>query len=144
MNKDTIKLKIITQQKIVYEDEVEAFYTNAEDGMMGVLPNHTPLVSALKIGVTKAIPVSKNSNDAKSEPVFITTMGGILQFKDNLAVILTDLAELGTDIDETRAKAAYERAKAKLAAHTEKTEILRAQFALAKAIARITAASRGR
>ena len=59
-------------------------------------------------------------------------------------MILTDLAELGNDIDETRAKEAYERAKAKLAAHTEKNEILRAQFALAKAIARITAARQGR
>ena len=138
MEKNKINLKIITQQKVVFEDNVDAFYTTAEDGAIGLLPNHTPLICALKVGVTKAVP------EKGAEPVFITTMGGILQFKDNQAVILTDLAELGCDIDETRAHAAYERAKAKLAAHSEKNEILRAQFALAKAIARITAAKRGR
>ncbi len=131
-----INLKIITQQKVIHENEVDAFYTTAEDGMIGILPNHLPLICPLKVGITKAV--------VEKEDVFFTTMGGILQFKDNNAVILTDLAELGTDIDETRAKEAYERAKAKLAAHTEKTEILRAQFALSKAIARITAAKRGR
>ncbi len=136
MLKNKINLKIITQQKVVFENDIDAFYTTAQDGRIGILPNHTPLVCALDIGVTKVV-----AKDA--EPVFITTIGGILQFKDNRAVILTDLAELGDDIDETRAHAAYERAKAKLAAHTEKTEILRAQFALAKAIARITAAKRG-
>lgn len=138
MAKNKIHLKIITQQKIVYESDVDGFYTNATDGRIGILPDHTALTTALRIGVTKAIFNEKDSND-----VFITTMGGILQFKDNNAVILTDLAELGDDIDEARAKAAYERAKAKLNAHGEKTEILRAQFALAKAIARITAAKRG-
>ena len=136
MAKDKINLKIITQQKVVYEGNVDAFYTSALDGAIGILPNHTDLICGLKVGVTNAV--------VEKEPVFITTMGGILQFKDNTAVILTDLAELGNDIDETRAKEAYERAKAKLAAHTEKNEILRAQFALAKAIARITAARQGR
>ncbi len=136
MNKDKINLKIITQQKVIYDSDVDAFYTTAHDGMIGILPNHVPLICPLKVGITKAI--------VQNEPVFFTTMGGILQFKDNTAVILTDLAEPGCDIDETRAREAYERAKAKLAAHTEKTEILRAQFALSKAIARITAARRGR
>ncbi len=131
-----INLKIITQQKVVFEGEVDAFYTTAEDGMIGILPNHLPLICPLKVGITKAI------SDKKE--IFFTTMGGILQFSENVAVILTDLAELGTDIDEARAKEAYERAKARLAAHTEKNEILRAQFALSKAIARITAAKRGR
>ena len=138
MKDNKINLKIITQQKVVFEKNVDAFYTMAEDGAIGILANHTPLICALKVGVTKAV-LDKNSK-GDDGTVFITTMGGILQFKDNQAVILTDLAELGDDIDETRAHAAYERAKAKLAAHAEKNEILRAQFALAKAIARITAA----
>ena len=139
MSKDKINLKIITQQKVVYDAEVAAFYTTAEDGMIGILPNHLPLICPLKVGITKVV---ADKND--KEPIFFTTIGGILQFKDNVAVILTDLAEKGTDIDEARAKEAYERAKARLAAHTEKNEILRAQFALSKAIARITAAKRGR
>jgi len=52
---------------------------------------------------------------------------------------LTDIAELGCDIDEVRAKEAYERAKAKIEAKQDKMTVLKAQIALKKAIARINA-----
>ena len=66
-------------------------------------------------------------------------MAGVLQFSENEATILTDIAELGDDIDIARANAAKERALARINARNEKDDILRAQFALAKAIARISA-----
>ncbi len=134
MSDKNIKLKIVTQNKIVYEGVVNAFYTDTMDGRIGILPNHIPITSVLEIGVTKVI--------EEKEPVYITTMGGIMHFKDNEAVILTDIAELGQDIDEVRAKEAYERAKAKLESHQDKIGVLKAQIALKKAIARISATNK--
>lgn len=134
MSDKNIKLKIVTQNKIVYEGVVNAFYTDTMDGRIGILPNHIPITSVLEIGVTKVI--------EEKEPVYITTMGGIMHFKDNEAVILTDIAELGQDIDEVRAKEAYERAKAKLESHQDKMGVLKAQIALKKAIARISATNK--
>lgn len=128
---ENIKLKIITQNKIVYEGEANAFYTDAQDGRIGILPNHLPITCVLKIGVTKII--------TDKEPIFVTTMGGVMHFNNNEAVILTDIAELGDDIDEVRAHDAYERAKARIAAQKDKLDVLRAQVALQKAIARISA-----
>lgn len=134
MSDKNIKLKIVTQNKIVYEGIVNAFYTDTMDGRIGILPNHIPITSVLEIGVTKVV--------EEKEPVYITTMGGIMHFKDNEAVILTDIAELGQDIDEVRAKEAYERAKAKLESHQDKMGVLKAQIALKKAIARISATNK--
>lgn len=134
MSDKNIKLKIVTQNKIVYEGVVNAFYTDTMDGRIGILPNHIPITSVLEIGVTKVI--------EEKEPVYITTMGGIMHFKDNEAVILTDIAELGQDIDEVRAKEAYERAKAKLESYQDKIGVLKAQIALKKAIARISATNK--
>ena len=134
MSDKNIKLKIVTQNKIVYEGVVNDFYTDTMDGRIGILPNHIPITSVLEIGVTKVI--------EEKEPVYITTMGGIMHFKDNEAVILTDIAELGQDIDEVRAKEAYERAKAKLESHQDKIGVLKAQIALKKAIARISATNK--
>lgn len=134
MTDKNIKLKIVTQNKIVYEGEVDAFYTDTLDGRIGLLPNHIPITSVLEIGVTKVIKAN--------EPIYITTMGGIMHFKDNEAVILTDIAELGQDIDEVRAKEAYERAKAKLESRKDKMAVLKAQIALKKAIARISATNK--
>ena len=55
MTDKNIKLKIVTQNKIVYEGEVDAFYTDTLDGRIGLLPNHIPITSVLEIGVTKVI-----------------------------------------------------------------------------------------
>ena len=129
-----IKLKIITHSKIVYKGEVKGFYTDAKDGRIGILPNHLPITTVLEIGVTKII--------TEDGPVYVTTMGGVMHFKNNEAVILTDLAELGDDIDEVRAKEAYERAKARLEAKKDKLDVIKAQVALKKAIARISATNK--
>ena len=80
-------LKIITQEKVAFEGEVDSVYTKGIDGEFGILKGHLPMMSALDIGVTRAIV----GNETKS----FTTMGGILQFKDEECLILTTLAESG-------------------------------------------------
>ena len=99
-----MKLKIITHEKIVFDGEVDELGVNTTSGTIGVLKDHIPITTSLKIGVTKA----KCGDDFKN----FATMGGVFQFKDNNAVILTDVCEEGCDIDVTRAKSAKERAEA--------------------------------
>lgn len=127
-----INLKIITHEKEVFNEEVDAIYSKSEEGEFGILPDHQPFMAALDIGVTKT------EKDGKME--FFTTMGGIFQFKNNEALILTDLAENGKDIDVTRAKSSKERAEARVGSHEVEVDNARAQIALAKAMARLKAA----
>lgn len=127
-----INLKIITHEKEVFNDKVDAVYSRSTEGEFGILPDHQPFMSALDIGVTRA------EKDGKME--FFTTMGGIFQFKNNEALILTDLAENGSDIDVTRAKSAKERAEARIGSHEVELDNARAQIALAKAMVRLKAA----
>ncbi len=131
MTEKNINLKIVTQNKVVFEGKVNSFYTDAMDGRIGILPNHMPITCVLEIGVTKII--------TDDEPIYVTTMGGVMHFMENEAVILTDIAELGQDIDVVRAKEAYERAKAKLQAQKDKMMVIKAQIALKKALARMSA-----
>lgn len=128
----TINLKIITHEKEVFNEEVNAIYSKSVEGEFGILPDHQPFMAALDIGVTKT------EKDGNFE--HFTTMGGIFQFKDNEALILTDLAEKGSDIDVARAKSAKERAEARLGSHEVEIDNARAQIALAKAMARLKAA----
>ncbi len=127
-----IDLKIITHEKEVFNEKVNAIYSKSIEGEFGILPDHQPFMTALDIGVTRA------EIDDKMES--FTTMGGIFQFKDNQALILTDLAERGSDIDVTRAKSAKERAEARIGSHDVEVDNARAQIALAKAMARLKAA----
>ena len=127
-----MKLKIITHERIVFESDVDELVIQTKSGQMGILKDHIPLTTALDIGVTKV------KIDDKYK--YFATMGGIFQFKDNTATILTDVCEDGCEIDVTRAKAAKERAEAILADQTAKIDAQRAQAALARSLARLKAA----
>ncbi len=126
-----IHIKVITHQEIVYENDIDELYVKTPEGYMGILKNHIPVVCALNIGVAKVVKDKK--------PTCIAIMGGILQFSENKATILTDIAELDCDIDVARAKQARERAEARIKAKGDNIDMARAQIALAKAIARISA-----
>lgn len=126
-----MKLKIITHEKIVYDNEVDEIVINTTSGQIGVLKDHIPITTSLKIGVTKA----KIGDNCKT----FATMGGVFQFKDNNAVILTDVCEESCDIDVARARAAKERAEARLAEAKAELDTQRAEAALARALARLQA-----
>lgn len=124
-------LKIITHERVVFDEDVDAIYTRGTDGEFGVLKGHIPLMAALDIGVTKVVQGEKTR--------FFTTMGGVFQFKDDNAMILTTTAECETEIDVTRAKAALSRAKAKLADAEAEADAKKAEAAMARAMARLKA-----
>lgn len=126
-----MKLKIITQERVVFDERVDEIYSRGIDGEFGILKGHVPMMTALDIGVTRA----KTGDEVK----MFTTMGGILQFKDDECLILTTLAEPGEEIDEARAREALERAKRKLREANARMDAKRAEAAIARAEARLKA-----
>lgn len=124
-------LKIITHEKVVFDDDVNEIYTKTTDGEIGILKDHIPVMAALDIGVTKAV--------KEGETMFFTTMGGVLQFKDNEALILTTTAESGDEIDVTRAQEALKRAQARLSDSEAEFDAKRAEAAISRAMARLKA-----
>ena len=134
MSDKIIHFKLITPEKIVFEDDVEAVYAQGERGSFGILPNHIPFMSSLAVDVAKVI---KNGEEKT-----FSIIGGALQFKNNEAIILTEAAECGSDIDTARAQLAKERAEAKLSTAETQRDIKHANAALARAMARLKAASK--
>jgi len=126
-----MRLKIITNEKIVFDEEVDEIYTQTTDGQIGILKKHVPVMAALDIGVTKAV--------KSGEVIYFTTMGGVFQFKDNTALILTTTAERGDEIDVARAKEALKRGQARLADSNAEIDAKRAEAAIARAMARLKA-----
>ncbi|MBR1907612.1 F0F1 ATP synthase subunit epsilon [bacterium] len=125
-------LKIVTHEKIVYDDVVDEIYSKGTDGEFGVLKDHIPFMSALDVGVTKIV---KDGNVK-----FFTIMGGVFQFAEDEAVILTHSSESGEEVDIDRAKNAKQRAEERLQNKTETIDAQRAEAALARAMARLKAA----
>ena len=126
-----MKLKIITQERVVFDEQVDSIFSKGIDGEFGILKGHIPMMTALDIGVTRAY--------IGDEEKKFTTMGGILQFKDEECLILTTLAEPGEEIDEARAREALEKAKRNLRNAEARMDAKRAEAAIARAEARLKA-----
>ena len=132
MSEDKIHFKLITHEKVVFEGDVDEIYTKGTEGEFGILPNHVPFMSALAICVTKIV--------ANGETTYFATMGGVFQFIDNNAVLLTEEADNGKDIDTTAAKAEKEKLEARHGGGESHKDAQNANKALAMALARFKAA----
>lgn len=122
-------LKIVTNERTVFDDDVDEIYSTGTNGSFGILKGHEPFVTTLQIGATKVVKDGNTKNFA--------VMGGIFSFKDDEALILTHVAEDEDEIDEERAKEALKRAQMRLDEHKAEIDAKRAQAAIARAMARL-------
>ena len=124
-----IALKIITPLGLYKECEVEAVNVKTVEGERTILSHHVPLVAMLA-----TCRCSLKENGVYQD---YALAGGLLQMSNNEMRILTDAIEGRAEIDIERAKRAKERAEKRLVKQDERTNIKRAEVALAKAINRI-------
>ena len=99
------------------------------DGQQGILPNHMPLVTMLKIG--------RMSTTEDGQRVEYAIAGGLLYFTPNQAQILTDAIESKEEIDAQRAESAKQRAMQHLHSGDPNEDLKRATVALEKALNRL-------
>ena len=127
-----IKFKIITLERVVYQDEVDAVTIPTTDGEITVLARHTPLVAILKSG---RIMVKKDGAQ-----LLLSVSSGFVEIRqDSEVVILADTAERAEEIDIERADEARRRVEEMLK-EKEKFDDLtfaRMQAQLEKELARI-------
>ncbi|MDF1577105.1 MAG: F0F1 ATP synthase subunit epsilon [Desulfurivibrionaceae bacterium] len=132
---ETIKLEVVTPRGAVLSEDVDIVTAPGYGGEFGVLANHAPLLSTIKIGVMS---YKKGGN---SEQLMIS--GGFCKVAANRITFLVESAEFGREIDVDRAMRAKERAEKRLAEVIRKEEHLnqaRAEAALQRSLARLRAA----
>ncbi|BBI36224.1 F0F1 ATP synthase subunit epsilon [Cohnella abietis] len=125
----TLRLEIVTPERKVYEKDVNMVVVKGIAGELGIMPQHIPLVTPLKVAPVKA----KIGNENE----FIAVHGGFMEVRKDKVVILAEAAELGSDIDVSRARLAKERAERRLAQKQNDINAHRAELALQRAISRL-------
>jgi F-type H+-transporting ATPase subunit epsilon len=99
-----MKLKIVTPEKTIYENEIIQVSLPTTVGEITVLANHIPLVSVLSAGELK---IKDNSGEQ-----IIAVAGGFVEIRaNNEIIILADNAERAEEIDIQRAEEARHRAE---------------------------------
>jgi F-type H+-transporting ATPase subunit epsilon len=98
-----IKFKIVTPEKVIYEDKIFQVSIPTASGEITVLPNHIPLISVLQSGEMVI-------KDKDGEHI-MALAGGFLEIRNNNeVVILADNVERADEIDLERAEEARKRA----------------------------------
>jgi F-type H+-transporting ATPase subunit epsilon len=103
----TIRCEIVSQDRTVFQGDVDAVVLPGSAGEMGILPNHAPVLTTLRYGVIKI-------RQAGEEQLF-TVAGGFAEVQPEIVTVLADAAENIEDIDVARAEAARKRAQEFLA-----------------------------
>ncbi len=103
----TIRCEIVSQDRTVFQGDVDIVILPGVAGEMGILPHHAPVLTILKYGVIKIRKQGK-------EEMFAVA-GGMAEVQPEMVTILADAAENIQEIDVTRAQAAKKRAEDALA-----------------------------
>ncbi|MCQ2541989.1 MAG: ATP synthase F1 subunit epsilon [Lachnospiraceae bacterium] len=131
MAENTFKLKIITPERVFYEGDVTMVEFNTIEGQIGILKKHVPTTVIVSPGVLTI---------TEEEGVKMAALhAGFAEILQEEVTILAELVEWPDEIDSNRAEEARIRAERRIAANDDGTDLDRAEIALKKAIARISA-----
>ena len=126
---EKIQLEVVTPEKIAFREAVDEVVVPGRDGELGILPNHTPLISQLKTGIL----TYRQGNERKQ----LHVSGGFVEVLSDRVSVLSDVAERPEEIDLDRAQRAKERAEKRLYARTDDVDFARAELKLQRAMIRI-------
>ena len=132
---NTFYLRVISSNKVFFDDKVTKFVLPLEDGEMAVLPHHENMIIATSIGEIRI-----DTPDGKK---ILGVVGeGFAQIVNNRVTMLVDSAEHPEDIDRVRAEAALERAKEQLRQKQSIQEYHVSQASMARAMLRLKEAGK--
>ena len=103
-----LNLEIVTPERKVFDETVDAVTIPTTNGEIGILPNHAPLISTLKPGILSY------SNHGTSERMVVA--GGFVEISANKVSILADIAEKADEVNVEAARTEREASEKVLSA----------------------------
>jgi F-type H+-transporting ATPase subunit epsilon len=125
-----LQLEIVTPERLAFSDQVDAVFCPGVEGELGVLPHHAPLLSMLGVGELR---IRKGGDEE-----FFAIAGGFVQVRPDKVVVMAELADLSSEIEEAR----NEAERAIRAGFDEPADLARARAAMERALLRIRVAER--
>lgn len=135
---ESLELIVVTPERQLLEETVVEVTIPGQQGELGILPGHAPLMTELGIGE-----LSYRTAEV-SQPVSIAVIRGFAEVLPDRATVLAETAERAEEIDLKRAEEAKARAEKRLASGDPNIDWDRATVALQRALIRIQVARRHR
>ena len=106
----TFNLTIVSAERKIFEGEVKQIQATGVEGELGILPGHTPLLTAIKPGIVKF-----TLQDGNEEVIYVS--GGFLEVQPNIVTVLADVAIRGSELDAERIREAKRKAEENIVSH---------------------------
>ncbi len=130
----SLTLRVLAPDQSVFDGSAEEVILPSTTGLLGILPGHISMVTAIDTGVLRVFVNGSWSS--------IALMGGFAEVENDEVTVLVNAAELGSKIDSSSAEADLEKAKNDLdkwEGESASTEKLKAQQKFNRARARLQA-----
>lgn len=131
-----IKLEIVTAERLLYSGDVDMVSAPGVMGRLGILPKHSPLLTALEAGELRFT--------RGDEEGFFAVSGGFMEVRPDKVIVLADTAEYAEEIDLERAEAARQRAEGLLKERPPGVDMAAIEGALRRSRIRLKVARRRR
>jgi len=131
-----IRLEIITAERVLFDDQVDALVAPGAEGELGVLPHHAAVMTTLQAG--------ELSYRTEGEEMHFVVQGGFMDIQGDHVVVLADAAEHVEEIDVPRAEEALRRAQERIASRSEDIDLERALASVKRAGIRLRVMRRRR
>jgi F-type H+-transporting ATPase subunit epsilon len=132
---EAIELQIVTPQRHVLQETVQAIEIPGKEGYLGVLPGHAPLITELGIGIL--------AYRKGAETRYLTIVHGYAEVLPDRVIVLAEISERAEEIDVERTRAAQARAQSELAKASAGSEEWQQQrLAVERAVVRMQAVAK--
>ena len=128
----TIHVDVVSAEEQIFSGEAKFVALPGEGGELGILPQHTPLITRIKPGAVRI-----ERADGGEEFVFVA--GGILEVQPGTVTVLADTAIRGKDLDEAKAAEAKKLAEEAMKNAKSDIDFAKAQGEFATMAAQIAA-----
>jgi len=130
----TLRLEVVSPEGRIFTDDVDMVVVPGIEGELGILPHHTPLVTALGTGELRI----RQAGTVQ----FMLISGGFLEVRPDKVVVMAFVAEHSDAIDAAAAAEARRAAEADLEAVHDPVDLARVRAALQTALMRERIATR--
>lgn len=122
-------VEMITPERTFFKGDIECLEVETEEGELGVLAGHLPMVAALRSGRIRFLKDGLWKEAATSE--------GFIEIRPDETVVLTQTMEWPEEIEINRVRQAIERAEEVMRQNKSLREYQLSKASLAKAFARL-------
>ena len=126
----TTHLDVVSAEESLFSGRVSHLQVSGQEGELGIMPGHTPLLTPIKPGMVKMV------KQYGEEEVFYIS-GGFLEVQPGGVTVLADTAIRGADLDKAKAEEAKRTAQEQISNPSKDIDYALVTAQLAQAIAKL-------